>query len=47
MMVMVRSRHDLDHEVNGQYGDRSQGRAQEKFHLTGDQRLDPCSSSYG
>ncbi len=33
MMVMVRGRNDLDHEVNGQYGDGNQGRAQEKLHF--------------
>ena len=47
MMVVVRSRHDLDHEVNGQCGDGNQGRAREKFHLSSNQRLDPCLSSYG
>jgi len=33
MMVTVRGRNDLDHEVNGQCGDGHQGRAQEKFHF--------------
>jgi hypothetical protein len=34
MMVMVRSRNDLDHEVNGQRRNASQRRAHEELHFT-------------
>ena len=39
MMVMVRGGNDLDHEVNGQYGDAEQGRTQENFHFTGNSTI--------
>ncbi len=48
MMMMNRTRKDVDHEVSGQCGDGNQGTAQKKLHLTSAgrrQRRLPAESS--